>query len=102
MPTRRMTKPPSWRTKKFCHPMAMLTAQMTRVRTLSSTIRVVAVSSFVTEIPAKLKKEIDMTVPGKKVGLNMYHDIVIQITLMEDILCLPEKARASSGLWTSW
>ena len=57
----------SWRKKKFCHPMAMLTAQMTRVLTLSSTILVVAVNSLVTEIPAKLKKAIDTTVPEKRI-----------------------------------
>ena len=46
--------------------MAMLTAQITRVLTESSTILVVAVSSLVTEIPAKLKNAIDITVPVKK------------------------------------
>ena len=43
---------------------------------LSSTILVVADNSLVTLIPAKLKKAIEMMVP--------------------------EKARASKGLWASW
>ena len=37
---------------------------MTSVRTESSTIRVVALISFVTEMPAKLKKAILTMVPG--------------------------------------
>ena len=53
-----------------------LTIQITRVLTLSSTIRVVADSSLVTLIPAKLKKAMEMMVP--------------------------EKARASRGLWANW
>ena len=63
----------SCRKKKFCHPMAMLTAQMTRVLTLSSTILVVAVNSLVTEIPAKLKKAIDTTVPEKRDKIYFYY-----------------------------
>ena len=42
-----------------------LTIQITRVLTLSSTIRVVADSSLVTLIPAKLKKAMEMMVPEK-------------------------------------
>ena len=53
-----------------------LTIQITRVLMLSSTILVVADSSLVTLIPAKLKKAMEMMVP--------------------------EKARASKGLWASW
>ena len=45
-----------------CYP---LTIQMTRVLTLSSTMRVVADSSLVTLMPAKLKKAIEMMVPEK-------------------------------------
>ena len=53
-----------------------LTIQITRVLMLSSTILVVADNSLVTLIPAKLKKAMEMMVP--------------------------EKARASKGLWASW
>ena len=41
----------------------MLTPQMMIVLILSRTILVVADNSFVTEIPAKLKKAMDITVP---------------------------------------
>ena len=43
--------------------MANETPQMTNVRTESKTMRVVADISLVTEIPAKLKKAIENTVP---------------------------------------
>lgn len=39
---------------------------MIKVRPLSSTIRVVDDNSFVTEIPAKLKKAIDKMLPTRK------------------------------------
>ena len=42
-----------------------LTIQITRVLTLSSTMRVVADSSLVTLMPAKLKKAMEMMVPEK-------------------------------------
>ena len=42
-----------------------LTIQITRVLTLSSTMRVVADSSLVTLMPAKLKKAMEMIVPEK-------------------------------------
>ena len=45
----------------------MLTAQMTRVLTLSRTILVVADNSLVTEMPAKLKNAMEVTVPEDKV-----------------------------------
>jgi len=76
MPVMRMQKPSSCRAKKSCHPTPMLTIQMTSVLTLSRTILVVALSSLVMLIPAKLKKAMEMIVP--------------------------EKARASSGLWANW
>ena len=53
-----------------------LTIQITRVLILSSTMRVVADSSLVTLMPAKLKKAMEIMVPAK--------------------------ARASKGLCASW
>ena len=53
-----------------------LTIQITRVLTLSSTMRVVADSSLVMLMPAKLKKAMEIMVPAK--------------------------ARASKGLCASW
>lgn len=48
----------------FCPKKAKLNIQMTIVLTLSKTILVVADSSFVTLIPAKLKKAIEIIVPN--------------------------------------
>ena len=78
----RIQKPSSCRAKKSCQPTPILdrerdedleedsppgylTIQMTSVLTLSRTILVVALSSLVMLIPAKLKKAIEMIVPEK-------------------------------------
>lgn len=66
IPDRRMTKPTSWRIWKSCHARKSVISQMNRVLTLSSTMRVVALSSLVTLIPAKLKKAILTTFPGNE------------------------------------
>ena len=62
IPTTRTKNPMSWRKWKTCQPMPRDTPQMTRVLTESRTIRVVALISLVTEMPAKLKKAIDTIV----------------------------------------
>ena len=71
IPVTRTANPNNCKAWKGCHPMANETPQMTNVRTESKTMRVVADISLVTEIPAKLKKAIENTVPlnaipGKK------------------------------------
>ena len=53
---------------KLCHPTIRENAQITRVRTESKTIRVVALSSLVTVNPQKLKNAILKTVP--KIAIN--------------------------------
>ena len=63
IPVTRTANPNNCKAWKGCHPMANETPQMTNVRTESKTIRVVADISLVTEIPAKLKKAIENTVP---------------------------------------
>ena len=62
IPTTRTKNPMSWRKWKTCQPMPRDTPQMTRVLTESRTIRVVALISLVTEMPAKLKKAIETIV----------------------------------------
>lgn len=66
IPDSRMTKPTSWRIWKSCQARKSVISQMNRVLTLSSTMRVVALSSLVTLIPAKLKKAILTTFPGNE------------------------------------
>ena len=60
MPVMRTMNPISCKYSNFCQPMAIDTPQMTSVRIESKTILVVADISLVTEIPAKLKKAIDI------------------------------------------
>ncbi len=63
LPITNKIKPKTCNTWKSCHFNANVTAQITIVRPLSSTIRVVADNSFVTDIPAKLKNAIEKIFP---------------------------------------
>ena len=64
MPMTRMANPSSWSRWNACQPTAKETPQMTRVLTLSKTIRVVADISFVTEMPGKKRGDVkNRTVP---------------------------------------
>ena len=53
IPETRMVKPRSWSGWKACQPTASDTPQITSVLTLSSTMRVVADISFVTDMPER-------------------------------------------------
>ena len=125
MPTTRIANPTSWRKWKLCHPTPNETPQITKVRTESKTIRVVADISLVTDIPAKLKKATRrmnwsaFTSILKQVFLVPFYEVyskceIIVINwkkLTRDFLAymyLPidmtvsENAPASSGLCASW
>ena len=71
IPVTRTANPNNCKAWKGCHPMASETTQMTNDRIEFKTMRVVADISLVTDIPAKLPKAIENTVPlnaipGKK------------------------------------
>lgn len=58
--------------ENFSQPRAIVISQMTRVLTLSNTVRVVADSSLVTLIPQKLKNPMETMVPAKTKTLCSY------------------------------
>lgn len=68
-PVNRSKKPITCNHWKFSHLRANETTQISTVRPLSKTIRVVDDSSFVTEIPAKLKNAIENMLP-EYIGSN--------------------------------
>ena len=61
-----------------CHDSAKDTAQMTRVLMLSSTMRVVALSSLVTLMPAKLKNAMLMMFPAIKID-TLKRNVILTI-----------------------
>ena len=66
IPIRRKIKPKICSPSNGCQSKARETTHITSVRKLSSTIRVVALISLVTLMPAKLKKAILNMLPAKK------------------------------------
>ena len=71
IPVTRTANPTNCKAWKGCHPKASETPQMTNDRIEFKTMRVVADISLVTDIPAKLPKAIETTVPLNAIPIKM-------------------------------